>query len=365
MKKILALLLSLVMVFGLVACSSGTKESDPPETTPGTEGFDYSTLKVGVVMPEADHGFTGESIAHAQAEIAAQAEALGFDYKFETGGEASKQIAAIENMMSNYEPDLIILWPTEGDQLRNAAQTIVESGIKLIIYDRLIEGFEGMAAEIMGDNETIGKWMGEYVIDYFAEDDTVNYLRFVGDSSTVTSQRSNGMDDAIAAANQTDKFNQMASTYVTNWSAATAQEQMENWLNSATAEDIAALDLIVTHDDEIVDGITIALQNYYSANPNSGLNLKLITGVGARRETLATYDQPVANGVELVTYFFSPSFIRESIRLGLAAAAGEQYDGQDINGQLFLIPSREVDKETVEEFRASAEFAERYSVTLD
>ena len=368
MKKILALLLSLVMVFGLVACGNTNDggESTPPATTPGADGeFDYSQLKIGVVMPEADHGFTGESIAHARAELEAQAAEKGFEYKIETQGEAADQIAAIENMLASLEPDVIILWPTEGDQLRNAAQTIVDAGVKLVIYDRLIEGFEGMSAEIMGDNETIGQWMGEYLVKYFADDDQVNYLRFIGDSSTVTSQRSGGMDGAIEEAGQTDKFNQMTSEFVTNWSASTAQEQMENWLNSASADEIASLDLIVTHDDEIVDGVTIALQNYYNNNPDSGLNVKLTTGVGARKETLATYDNTVANGIELVTYFFSPSFARNAIRLGIAAAAGEQYDGQDINGQLFLIPSKEVDKNNVDEFRASDEFAERYSVTLD
>lgn len=366
MKKILALLLSLVMVFSLVACSNnGGKETETPDPTPvGTDTVDYSSLKVGVVVPEADHGFMGESIAHVRAELEEQKAEKGFEYKLETKGEAAGQIAAIENMLASFEPDVIVLWPTEGDQLRNAAQTIVDAGVKLVIYDRLIDGFTGMSAEIMGDNETIGKWMGEYVMDYFKDDDQVNYLRFIGDSSTVGVQRSGGMDDAIEAAGQTDKFNQMTTEFVTNWSASTAQEQMENWLNSANDEDIANLDLIVTHDDEIVDGITIALQNYNDANPGK-LNVKLVTGVGARKETLATYDNTVANGIELVTYFFSPSFARDAIRLGLAAAAGQQYDGQDINGQLFLIPSIQVDKTNVEEFRNSAEFAERYSVSTN
>ena len=180
-----------------------------------------------------------------------------------------------------------------------------------------------------------------------------------------SAQRSSGSDAAIAAAGYTDQFKAVngQSDFVTNWSAATAQEQMENWLNSASKEDIESLDVIITHDDEIVDGITIALDNYYSSNPAAQLNVKLITGVGARRETLATYDETVANGIELVTYFFSPSFVREAIRLALATAAGEQYDGQDINGQLFLIASEQVDKTNVEEFRQSEKFAERYSLS--
>ena len=49
MKKLFALLLSLMMVFSAVSALA--------------EG-----VKIGIVTPDADHGFTGESVAHARAE---------------------------------------------------------------------------------------------------------------------------------------------------------------------------------------------------------------------------------------------------------------------------------------------------------
>ncbi len=325
------------------------------------------SFKIGVVTPDADHGFTGESVAHARAELEKLSKELGFEYKFEVGGEAAKQIAALETILE-WGPDCIVLWPLEGEQLKNAATTIMEAGVKLIIYDRLIDGFKP-TAEIMGDNETIGKWMGEYLLKYFAEQlkagETITYLRFIGDSSTVSIQRSKGMDDVIAASEYAAQFKQVQANYQTDWSNAKAQEQMENWLTTADAKEIEDLDLIVTHDDEVVDGIVVALNNYFGSDPAAKLNIKLMTGVGGRRETLATFDKPVANGIELDTYFFSPSFIREAIRLGVAAAQGQQYAGEDINGQLFLIPSIEIDKNTVEKFRASKEFEERYSISMN
>ena len=54
-----------------------------------------------------------------------------------------------------------MLWPTEGEALRSAAQTIVDAGIKLVVYDRLIEDFEGLEGQMMGDNFSIGEEMGE------------------------------------------------------------------------------------------------------------------------------------------------------------------------------------------------------------
>ncbi|MEG0270058.1 MAG: substrate-binding domain-containing protein, partial [Clostridia bacterium] len=132
MKKIFALLLTLVMVFTATAAMG--------------EG-----IKLGIVTPDADHGFTGESVAHARAEAEAmKAAGVISEYMMAVGGEASKQIQGLEDIM-NWDPDAVVLWPLEGDQLRNAAQSVVETGIPLIVYDRLIENFKGMAGEIMGD----------------------------------------------------------------------------------------------------------------------------------------------------------------------------------------------------------------------
>ena len=340
MKKLFALLLSLVMVFTATAALG--------------EG-----IKLGIVTPDADHGFTGESVAHARAEAEAMKTAgIIEDYMMAVGGEASKQIQGLEDIL-NWGPDAIVLWPLEGDQLRNAAQTVVDEGIPLVIYDRLIENFKGMAGEIMGDNEGIGNMMGEYLLKYFEEDlkagKTVNYLLFIGDSSTVSKQRTQGMLDVINATEYKDQFVLLQDGFQTDWSNAKSQEFMENWLTTADAATIADLDLIVTHDDEIIDGIMTVIKD------NADLkDLRILTSVGGRRETLATFDE--VTKPELLTYFFSPSYIREALRLGVSAAKGETYQDQKIEGQLFLIPTIEIDKNTVEAFRNSQEFADRYSI---
>lgn len=340
MKKLFALLLSLVMVFTATAALG--------------EG-----IKLGIVTPDADHGFTGESVAHARAEAEAmKAAGIIEDYMMAVGGEASKQIQGLEDIL-NWGPDAIVLWPLEGDQLAQRRQTVVDEGIPLVIYDRLIENFKGMAGEIMGDNEGIGNMMGEYLLKYFEEDlkagKTVNYLLFIGDSSTVSKQRTQGMLDVINATEYKDQFVLLQDGFQTDWSNAKSQEFMENWLTTADAATIADLDLIVTHDDEIIDGIMTVIKD------NADLkDLRILTSVGGRRETLATFDE--VTKPELLTYFFSPSYIREALRLGVAAAKGETYQDQKIEGQLFLIPTIEIDKNTVEAFRNSQEFADRYSI---
>lgn len=340
MKKTLALLLTLALMLGsLSALAQG--------------------VKLGIVTPDADHGFTGESVAHARAEAEAlKASGAIADYMMAVGNDAAKQIQGLDEIMA-WGPDAVMLWPMEGDQLRNAAQGVVDEKVPLVIYDRLIENFEGKAAEIMGDNVGIGNLMGHYLLKYFEEDlkagKDINYLLFIGDASTVSKQRTQGMLDVIDATEYKDQFKLLQDGFQTDWSNAKAQEYMSNWLTTADAATIADLDMIVTHDDEIVDGIMTIIRDDPALK-----DLRIITSVGGRRETLATFDS--VEKPELLTYFFSPSYIRNAIRLTVAAAKGEQYEGEDIKGQLFLIPTIEIDKNTVAQFRESQEFIDRYSI---
>lgn len=379
-KKLLALLLGVAMVCAIFAgCASktapttenttestATEEAAPAEnvTETATEETEQTeepaAAKVALVILSGDHGFTGESVRHAEMEAdALMAENSNLQVVVKSCGEAADQITEIENLIAAGDVDAIMLWPTEGEALRSAAQTIVDAGIKLFVYDRLIEDFDGLEAQMMGDNFSIGKEMGNYLNEFFKDADEVDYLRFVGDSSTVTSQRSGGMDDVIDA-----KFVQVNETFVTDWSTEKAQEQMENWLNGHSKEEIEALDLIVTHDDEIVDGLMNALDAY---SGDAQLNVKLITSVGGREDTMQKFENTKLD-VKFVTWFFAPSFIRECVDMTVDSALGKEFDGTAIlEDGIYLIPSFSISNAgnahyTFDEYRASNEYQVRYSI---
>ena len=132
-----------------------------------------------------------------------------------------------------------------------------------------------------------------------------------------------------------DNFNQVAETLVTNWSTEEAQGQMEDWLNAHSVEEIEALDLIVTHDDEIVDGIMNAL-DAYSGEATINVNSSRPWAAAKRRcRNLSTQ-----LGVKFWTSFFSPSFIRDAFELGIGDLIGEPYTAeQDENGTYLIPPS--------------------------
>lgn len=369
MKKFFALVLSMAMALSLLAgCGSGGSANTGPTTSAGAASSSAPSssagpqvYKIGLVILSGDHGFTGESVKHAEMEAdSIMKQNSNVKIVVKSCGEAADQITEIENLIAEGDINAIMLWPTEGEALRSAAQTIVDAGIKLVVYDRLIENFSGLDAQIMGDNMSIGQEMGSYLNTYFADTDEVDYLRFVGDSSTVTSQRSDGMDSVIDSA----KFKQVNETFVTGWSTEKAQEQMENWLNAHSKEEIENLDLIVTHDDEIVDGIMNALDAY---SGDAQINVKLITSVGGREDTMKKFEDSKL-GVKFITWFFAPSFIREAVDLTVADTLGQPFTGTAaLTDGIYLIPSFSISNAgnahyTFTQYRASNEYQVRYSI---
>jgi ribose transport system substrate-binding protein len=333
MKKVLFALLALVMVFSFTACA---QQDD--------------TQVMGIVMPNATHGFTGESIQHAEAAAKELSEAQGFEYLFLTAGEASEQNNHIDTLI-NEQVDVVVLWPMNGDELRSAAQKVMDEGIPLVIYDRLITDFTP-TVEFMGDNVKIGEMTGEYFNDYFADEiaagETVNILEFKGDLSTVPQQRTDGF-----LSTASENFNILQS-FTTDWQRDKALSQMETFLTTSSPEEIASVKAIFTHDDEVVLGVLDAIANYNGETP---LDIRLVSGVGARRENIDTF-APVKEeyGIDQVTYAFSPAMIREAVQLGADILAGETPSG------LILGETVEVDNANGEEFRNNPIYITRYSL---
>ena len=341
MKKIMFLLFSLLLLVLTVSCGGESKggAEGTPEAKPGKKKV------LGIVMPNATHGFLGESIKHAEAEAKALAESQGFEYKFLTSSEASEQNNQMDTLI-NEKVDAIVLWPHNGDELRSTAQAAMDAGIPLIVYDRLINNFTPTAT-IMGDNTGIGEMTGNYLNKYFEEDlkaGEVLVLEFLGDNSTVPQQRHDGF---MATA---DKNIKIVQSFNTNWQRQKAQEQMENFLNTSKPADIEKIKAVITQDDEVEMGVLDAINAYKGS---AKINIKLVTGVSARKENLDTFEK---EKLDQVTYAFSPAMVREAVQLGADVLNGKTLEKE------YIIKTVEVDRNNVNDFRNSDIYKIRYSI---
>jgi ribose transport system substrate-binding protein len=340
MKKYFGFIVVAIMLLSLIACTPAAPASDPVA----------KTKVMGIVMPSATHGFTGESIKHAEAFAKELASKNGFEYKFLTAGEASEQNNQIDTLV-NEKVDVIVLWPMNGDELRSAAQKVMDAKIPLVIYDRLITDF-APTVEFMGDNVKIGEMTGEYFNNYFKAEidagETINVLEFKGDLSTVPTQRSDGFKSTAS-----EQF-VIVQEFTTDWQRAKAMEQMETFLNTSSPEEIESIKAVFTHDDEVVLGVLDAIAAYQGP---ATLDIRLVSGVGARKENLDIFPKfKTENNIDQVTYAFSPAMIRSAVQLGADILNGQTPSG------LILGPTVEVDNTNAEEFRTNEIYVTRYSL---
>jgi ribose transport system substrate-binding protein len=357
MLKKLYVILTLVLAIAMIAgCAPAPTEAPAAAATqapaePAAPAASGAKGKVmGIIMPNATHGFTGESIQHAEAFAKELAAKEGFTYKFLTAGETSEQNNQIDTLI-NENVDVIVMWPINGDELRSAAQKVMDAKIPLVIYDRLITDF-APTVEFMGDNVTIGKMTGEYFNKYFKADidagKDINILEFKGDLSTVPTQRSDGFKSTAA------KNFKIMQEFTTDWQRAKALEQMETFLNTSSQADIESIKAVFTHDDEVVLGVLDAIAAYKGP---AKLDIRLVSGVGARKENLDIFPEfKEKYNIDQVTYAFSPAMIRSAVQLGADILNGKTPSG------LILGPTVEVDNASAEAFRTNEIYITRYSL---
>ena|GEM_PF-210511 len=350
MKK-LSVIFTLVLIVTLIAgCAPAATTPAPEAQAPAAAAPSAKGKVMGIIMPNATHGFTGESIQHAEAFAKELAAKEGFTYKFLTAGETSEQNNQIDTLI-NEKVDVIVMWPINGDELRSAAQKVMDAKIPLVIYDRLITDFKP-TVEFMGDNVTIGKMSGEYFNKYFKADidagKDINILEFKGDLSTVPTQRSDGFKSTASP-----KF-KIVQEFTTDWQRAKALDQMETFLNTSSQADIESIKAVFTHDDEVVLGVLDAIAAYKGP---AKLDIRLVSGVGARKENLDIFPEfKQKYNIDQVTYAFSPAMIRSAVQLGDDILNGKTPSG------LILGPTVEVDNSSAEAFRTNEIYVTRYSL---
>lgn len=315
MKRILSLLVVLVLVFTLSSCGE-------------------KTITIAVTIPGATHGWPVGVVYHAENEVKAVAEENGWEYKLVTADTAAEQANQVDTLISE-GVDCIVMLPFDGASLKAAAQDIMDAGIYLVIFDREVPDFTPDVT-VKGDNVGIGEETAKIFNATFPNGTHV--LEFMGDTSTVPTQRTAGYDDTINANFTKERVG------FTGWQRDEARTLFENWVDSSTQEEIDAVEAIYTHDDPLALGILDALDAYAAdaSFTKTFTNLKVIaSSAGAqlmynRMITEDTYD--------LFSMTYSPGMIKDAVR------AGEKLLLEEAVEAYIVLPTVEVNPDNVEDY---------------
>ncbi len=156
MKKVLAMILALVMVFGLVACSSSSSS-------------DSDTIHISLItMDQMDvHWVKLEKAASAKVEeLKNEGKNIEYEWLAPEKKDNAQQIQQIETAINN-GADVIIISVNDSTACNDALQAALDKGIKLIYVDATAT-LEA-SATFATDNYAAGVEAGETMLGYLED----------------------------------------------------------------------------------------------------------------------------------------------------------------------------------------------------
>lgn len=283
LKSVLVGALALTLTLGTAGC--GARGGD----TAGSGSSDAGGELIGIAMPTK----TSERWIKDGDAIKASLEKLGYKTTLEYADDKiPQQVQQVSNMITKGAKVLIIA-SIDGTALSDQLDDAAKAGIKVIAYDRLINGNENVDYYTTFDNEKVGVDQatslltglgvldaegketgkkGPFNVELFAGSPDDNNATFFYGGAMKTLQKYLDNGTLVVKSGQTG-FTQTATL---RWDPATAQKRMQNLIASSYSNG-AKVDGVLSPYDGLSIGIISALESSgYAAN-----SLPVITGQDA------------------------------------------------------------------------------------
>lgn len=299
------------LVLGLAGCA-GTRAGDPGAQQPA--GGDNKGALIGVAMPTK----TSERWIDDGNNVKEKLEAAGYKVDLQYANDkVPDQQQQIESMLNKGAKALIVA-SIDGTALTQQLAAAAEDGVKVIAYDRLINGSPNVDYYVTFDNHKVGVQQGtsllqglgildadgkdtgktdKKTIELFAgsPDDNNAHFFFDGAMSVIQPYIDKGI--LTVGSGQTE-FSQVA---IQQWKQETAQARMETILNGFYAKGGKKLDGVLAPYDGLSRGILNATKAAAIPNP-------IVTGQDAEKPS----DKLILDGVQYSTIFKDTRLLGET-----------------------------------------------------
>ena len=268
MKKLVALLLTLVLVVGLCACAKKA------ETTTPTDGSEQTSESAATAQSKGTIGITlpTQELARClkdQEYLTQYLNERGYDVDVQFAkGDAATQVSQMENMITNGVVG-IICSPWDGSALTSAVEAAHNAGIPVIAYDALIlntpyieyyaadylRGIGALQAQYIVDTLKLDSSDEAHTLELFAGDyaDANAPLFFEGAMNVLTPYIESGK--LVVKSGQTE-FNVVATA---EWDGAKAQSRMDAILSTYYLDE--PIEAVLCQNDDLAAGVISACKS--------------------------------------------------------------------------------------------------------
>lgn len=244
---------AVVAAIGLLAGCTGGGAAEDDVVDQGTSSEENAesgdTIVIGFSGPAADHGWLGAINSGAQAAAASFDDV---ELRIAEGtNDPIAQIAAVETFI-NDGVDAIVLLPTDGAALTEAAIAAMQAGIPVINVDREFSSPFAARTTVLGDNYGMGVSAGAYICAQLDGNTDAIVAEIAGiDSLPLTQDRSAGFADALNDCGLDVSARVAADFTVAGGEAVTSQLLAAN----------PKIDAIWNHDDDQGIGVLAAIDS--------------------------------------------------------------------------------------------------------
>ncbi len=364
-KRMVSMLLAVTLVGASLVGCSGSNSAD------GTANKDTDTKgkkEIAIMVPSADHGWTGAVLSYAQEK----ADALNADPAFNSkyvaktyaATDTENQIQQVDDLLANKDSLAGITILPYDNGLQSTLEKIASADVPFVQFDRAINSDvidKKVVANVKGDNEGIGYETGKrFLQDGLTKNDYV--YEMIGDNSSVPELRSKGFRDALRDAGWTDdEINAVVvKSAATGWSRDTGKELFESWFSSAQCDPSKPI-WIFTHDDEVAMGVLESLNGSaldQSKKAEFEKSLKALAASSGLAEIYAvikdkhqTISRP---SFDLFSVTYDPAMIQEAVDVVIKGANGESNIEQN-----HIIKVSVVDSTNVNDFKPFGVYNEK------
>lgn len=333
MKKFLALMLALCMVFALCACGQqaapATTEEAPAAEAPAAEDVAPAAeeaaapeIKVGIAAPAVTHGWVAGVAYYAEKYCKDN----GLEYKVSTSADAAEMQAGLSDLVE-WGATLIVSFP-QWEGMETAMQEIIDSGIPVVNFDIDVD-CQGIY-KVTGDNYDMGYQSAKFITEKVSDAATIAVMD-VPSSGSVCELRKEGFYAYLdeIGYDKTNIFEIAVNSFSRDDGLASMADTLEKY---------PQIDAVYSMDDETSMGCITAITEA------GRTDIKAITGGGGCQEYFGMIADEQYADLGLCSALYSPSMIQDAIKVGIELLNGENPE------QTTIIPTTIVSADNVAEY---------------